>query len=260
MAKQPVHELTLKLEPSEKFVRGEDFARAFAMFLKAVRSLSAESSKVDWVVSDLKIGSAVVSLRPVGDTEAGARAVSLGSSALDALEAGEALPDEVPDDFTDSIRELGELALKRKLKASVANGAGKVVISRKVVDYIEEFREIESTEEFGAVEGNLDGINIHGAFQCHVYTDLGGHKVAVEFGEGELARVKEALGSRVAVRGTITISKQGRPLRVQDATIHRFPSDEDLPSNDEMMGIAPDITGGIPVDKYIRILREGDGE
>lgn len=168
------------------------------------------------------------------------------------------MPHGVPDDFLDGIRELGELAAKRKLKASIGNGAGRVVISRKVVDFIEEFREVESTEEFGSVEGKLDAINIHNVFQCHVYAE--GQKVAVEFEKDQLEAVKSALGSRVSVRGTITFSRQGRPLRVAEAKIHRFLSDEELPSIDDMMGIAPDITGGMPTDQFIRTLRESDGE
>lgn len=258
MAKQPKKELTLRLEPSDKFVRGDDFAHAFAVFLKATKSLSADSTKVEWVISELKVGSSIIGLEPIGDDDAGARAVHLGSAALKALESGDALPTGVPDDFLDGVRELGELAAKRKIRASIANGAGRVVISRKVIDLVEEFREVASTEEFGSVEGRLDGINIHNTFQCHVYTDA--EKVAVEFEKDQLENVKAALGSRVSVRGTITFSKQGRPMRVDEAKVHRFPSDDELPSIDDMMGIAPEITGGMPADQYIRTLRESDGE
>lgn len=73
--------MTLKLEPSDKFVRGDDLARAFSVFLKAAKSLSADSTKVEWVVSELKVGSAVIGLEPVGDDDAGANAVHLGSAA-----------------------------------------------------------------------------------------------------------------------------------------------------------------------------------
>lgn len=260
-AKKIDKRLTLRLEPSEKFVTVDVFVAAMTHFRRAVKGLTSSAGrKIDWVVVGLEIGSAEAALEPIGDAAIGLRAVELGGAAIRALEERKPLPAGVPDEFVDGMRDLAELGIRYRVRTKAGRGARLIALTRNVVEAVEELHEPETAEEFGSIEGALEGIDIHGKFECAIYTDLGGHRVAIEFEETKLGTVMQAFGRRVLARGTITSNKLGRPIRIHAETIEVLPSDEELPSIDDLVGIAPEITGRLSTNEYIRSLREGDDE
>jgi len=257
--KKPEKRLTLRLEPSENFVTVDVFVAAMNHFRRAVKGLtSGDGKKVDWVIAGLKMGSAEAAVEPIGDPAAGLRAVELGLAAIDALEGRKQLPDGVPDEFVDGMRDLADLGIRSKVRTKAGRASHLVVLTRNVVETAEELHEPESAQEFGSIEGSLEGLDIHGKFECAIYTDFGGHRVVTEFEEKTLAKIMTAFGKRVLARGTITSNKLGRPIRIQAETLEVIPSDDDLPSIDDLVGIAPDITGKLSTDHFIRSLRESD--
>lgn len=70
--------------------------------------------------------------------------------------------------------------------------------------------------------------------------------------------LREHWNHKVLVGGLITRNAQGQAIRIEIDRIERLPEDDSMmPSPSELLGIAPDWTGGIAVDEFMRGLRNG---
>ncbi|MCC6984206.1 MAG: hypothetical protein IT535_13125 [Bauldia sp.] len=113
-------------------------------------------------------------------------------------------------------------------------------------------------ECYGTVEGMLDQINVHaGANLFHIYPEVGPRKVACRFPNSLLDDAVSAVGRRVEVSGTLHFrAKAVFPHQIAVAGIDPFPPESELPDWDDLRGLAPDATGGVPSEVFIRRLRE----
>lgn len=112
-------------------------------------------------------------------------------------------------------------------------------------------------ECIGFIEGRLEQINIHGgANTFHVYPDIGARKVACHFPGSLLDDAIYAVGRRVEVSGTLKYRHGAAfPYEIAVTAIDPFPAEEDLPTWDDLRGLAPDATGSLMSEAYVRELR-----
>jgi len=111
----------------------------------------------------------------------------------------------------------------------------------------------------GALEGMLEQINLHhGANVFYIYPDVGPRKLTCHFPSKLYDDAISAVGRRVEVYGTLHYRSGATfPHQVAVNAIEPFPPESELPDWDDLWGRAPDITGGLSSEVFIRELRDG---
>jgi hypothetical protein len=114
-------------------------------------------------------------------------------------------------------------------------------------------------ECIGAIEGMLEQINLHdGANVFHVYPEIGPRKVTCHFPPKLLDDAVSAVGRKVEVYGTLRFRTGAAfPHQVAVTAIEPLPSESELPDWDDLRGRAPDATGEMSSEAFIRELRDG---
>ena len=111
-------------------------------------------------------------------------------------------------------------------------------------------------KSIGAVEGKLELTSVSGGGRwfnvCHAIT---GNAVKCELSEDLEDEFASNLGRRVIVSGLVSYNTMGDPIRVAVDRIRAFEEEEALPSINDMIGLAPDMTGELTTEEYIRELR-----
>jgi len=105
----------------------------------------------------------------------------------------------------------------------------------------------------GSVEGKLEAISIHKSKKFVVYDALTKKAITCEFADEMLDGVKDALGHRVLVSGTVHWNAKSEAKRVDAENIRLL--GEKLPSTLDLSGAYPDITEGMTIEQYIRSIR-----
>jgi len=111
-------------------------------------------------------------------------------------------------------------------------------------------------QESGSVEGKLEMISIHGVPRFTVYHAITRHSIRCKFDTRLFMDVvRNALGERVIVSGIVYFNYKHEPIRVELENLAILPREDELPSPSEIRGIAPDFTGELTTEEYIRSLR-----
>jgi hypothetical protein len=146
-----------------------------------------------------------------------------------------------PKHFSDAaLVKLRDLALLRSPEipnVSVGNGTGEpVALSQKLVTNVEKLLG-EEIESIGTVEGELEGLIIHGKRRFYLFDHLTGRQITCYFTPRvEWESVLKAFGKRVAVTGTIKSRSSGEKVSVSAFRFYVFPAEEDLPGPEDVMG------------------------
>jgi hypothetical protein len=96
-------------------------------------------------------------------------------------------------------------------------------------------------EQFGSVEGKLEGLIVHRRKVFYVWETLTNRRVECVFSDRiELDEVLAAFGRRVSVRGLIRLRKTGEKLSIEASELYVFPPEEELPTIEDIEGILQD--------------------
>jgi len=107
------------------------------------------------------------------------------------------------------------------------------------------------------IRGMLEYINIHKNKNVfRIYPDIGPRKIICHFPEELREKAIEAIGQYVEVKGELkfrAVSKHPHEILVEEIEI--FPPEEELPTLYELRGIAPDLTGELSSEQFVRKIR-----
>jgi hypothetical protein len=105
----------------------------------------------------------------------------------------------------------------------------------------------------------LEQINIHEAANVfHIYPETGPKKVTCRFPSALYDDAVSAVGKRVEVFGTLKYRARATfPHEIAVRQIETFPPTHELPDWEDLRGRAPDATGGLPSEVFVRGLRDG---
>ena len=111
----------------------------------------------------------------------------------------------------------------------------------------------------GSIEGMLEQINLHdGANIFHIYPDVGPRKVTCHFPARLIDDAVAAVGRRVEIFGTLKYRAGASfPHQVSVTDIEAYPPEDELPDWDDIRGRAPDATGDLSSEAFVRELRDG---
>ena len=210
-----------------------------------------------WLIAQLRNSSAAVVLRHP-DTPHAQTPLHVVTGVQRLAEVPE-LPPYFSPDAAKGLAQIGEKIRKHGLSGvtfTVVYGGQRLsgLLSESVVRNAES--SIKETERsLGSVVGVLDVINLRHHNYISLYDDATRRAVRCRFRDEMLESVKEGLGKRVRVYGTLTRNRLGQVLNVDVERLEMLSDSPPVPSVDELAGIAPWYTGEQSTEDYLRSVR-----
>lgn len=229
-------------------------------------SLSGEQAEIDWQIVDLKHSSpAEIVLRPIDtriDTDKEDivfETVNKVISSLKMLSEDASPPVKMNQQLLGHYKNFSNKVQKGILRVSLKSETDKVKVNENVKAAIDAVT-LSETKSIGTVEGRLEFLNIHANQNIfRIYSAIPPEKVNCFFPPDKIEEAREALGRKIRVSGELTYPKgDDFPRDVKVQTIELFPDDDDLPGLADLRGMAPDITGDLSSEEFVRNLRDAE--
>jgi hypothetical protein len=111
----------------------------------------------------------------------------------------------------------------------------------------------------GSIEGMLEQINLHhGANVFYIYPEIGPRKLGCHFPARLYDEAVSAVGRKVEVSGTLHFRAGATfPHQIAVKHIEAYPPLSELPDWNDLRGRAPDATGSLSSEAFVRELRDG---
>jgi hypothetical protein len=117
----------------------------------------------------------------------------------------------------------------------------------------------EDVIAIGSVGGKLELLNLHNTFVFRIYPMAGPKWIKCHFPQDLLAQVKLAVGQYVNVFGEIRYRGLDlEPYAVKVERIEPLDFDETSPTLLDLKGLAPDATGKLSSEEFLRGVRNGN--
>jgi hypothetical protein len=131
-------------------------------------------------------------------------------------------------------------------------------LTPRVVSKVDEALAVDEECE-GSIEGMLEQINVHhGANVFYIYPEVGPRKVACHFPSRLYDDAVSAVGRRVEIFGTLHYRIGAvLPHALSVTGIDAYPPESELPDWEDLRGMAPDATGDMSSEAFVRELRDG---
>ena len=161
-------------------------------------------------------------------------------------------------DLLEDIRALAKPVGRSVKSATIVFNGHQLALTEKITRQVDEALAIEDECE-GSIEGMLEQINVHlGANIFHIFPDVGPKKVTCRFTSRLYDDAVSAVGKRVEVLGTLHYRIGASfPHLIAVTGIDPFPPDSELPDWEDLRGRAPDATGDLSSEAFVRELRDG---
>jgi hypothetical protein len=166
--------------------------------------------------------------------------------------------DEIDADLLDGIRSMAAPVGKEVRNATLLFDDNQIDLTPQIASRVTTALAV-AEECDGSIEGMLEQINIHlGANTFHIYPEVGPRKVSCRFPRLLYDDAVSAVGRRVEVSGTLRYRARATfPHEIAVARIEAYPPEQDLPDWEDLRGRAPDATGGLSSEAFVRELRDG---
>lgn len=241
-------------------------------FMSQLQNLSATITKLDRSVNDGKQATyyriAELSykspVRVVLEPQALPKHPYVGHAIIESLaRVTEAIENEtdlsgVDADLLEDIRGLARPVGKSVANVTLVFNDHRFDLTPKIASKVDIALAVDEECE-GAIEGRLEQINLHdGANVFYIYPEIGARKVTCHFPSKLYEDAVSAVGRRVEVFGTLHYRSGATfPHQVAVTQIEAFPPSEELPDWDDLRGRAPDATGDLTSEAFVRELRNG---
>lgn len=229
----------------------EKFVHEIRATLRNVTKATAGSSG-NWVLTDLRYGSAVLSFAPSpnlnGKRELMTSAVIEG---FQAVELASGKPSYFSDRALKALRRLSVLSEDGAMTVRAPDGrrATLTATAEKNLDIL-----LRPTRRyFGSVVGSLDILSVHTEPYVTIYGDLG-DVARCYISAAHVDEAKDILGRRVIVSGLIRTNRLGNVVSIQAEELFEAPRRNNA-SPSKSAGAIPDFTGGLSTADYLTSIR-----
>ena len=151
-----------------------------------------------------------------------------------------------PRHFSDNalvkLRDLARLVGPETPSLRVSNGRGRpVTLSPTMLAHVEAVLAPE-VRSIGTIEGELEGLIIHGRKRFLLYDRLTGRQVICYFRDSvSWEELRDEFGKRMAVTGEIRSRRSGERASIDVSSYYVFPREDELPSADEVRGLLRNV-------------------
>lgn len=196
-----------------------DFVAAVGGLEEMVQALSeelAEGGRLEWIVDDLRVGSALATLRGVGDERAVKRVVSAFESVGEALEGRQ--PIQYSERVVRGASRIAGLINGRITSVRFETARRDSVVTGPVPPQsVQEKLEYPLVEAWGAVVGRVQTLTNRGALRFTLYDTHFDRGVSCYLARSyPREKMKDVWGRRASVEGWVKREKEtGRPLTIR---------------------------------------------
>jgi len=180
-------------------------------------------------------------------------------SNIDKIMKGEAISENIDFEALQAYGEMGKYIEKGIDVLVLTSDDYNVNITKEIGGRVQLLQGVEYTT-IGSVSGRIEAINIHeGKNEFRIYPIIGPKKVVCNFPSRLEQEAVESLAHKVTVYGEMKYRPRDKfphALNVDKIIVH--PPDDELPKLGELRGIAPNMTGGMSSEDFVRTLRDGD--
>lgn len=250
-------ELELTLDDGRPAVAAH-FFRAGSDLLALLDELSDEP--VDWILTDLHLGSSVARVSPPSDMPAAGEYLRRTMRGLALVQAGQALPDGWNPDALIAARRLAsgeddfggaQTHYPRLTLIDGDRGADTVELTGQLALRLADLQPAERSMP-GAVRGRVVGVNVARGNRASLKSQ-GGSVVKVTFADDLRLPLREALYDQVELVGQMRQDSSGRAFHIKADTVRRLTAPNVRWA--DLFGIDPDFTGGLSVADYLKSAR-----
>lgn len=232
-------------------VRLEDFAHLCDALRKCLRSLESDitgsTPAVQYRIAELDCKSAAVGIDAVSPAKHPNRGPALARKFKNTVRHLQSNPSKV-----DPRIDVDTLEQFKKLYRPVTRSAGPkerrlhvagVALDARFIANIDKLIETP-VRSLGSVSGQLERLNVHNSSEFYIWPPLHGAKVLCRFSEDLLPKVREGVKRHVTVWGMLYYqSDRPYPIRAEVRDIEVHPEESELPSLDDLFGIAAGSSG-----------------
>jgi hypothetical protein len=154
-------------------------------------------------------------------------------------------------------KDLGVTLGRHVQRISIADERGTVIpIDRAFQEKVAEVIGPDQTS-MGSVSGKLEKLNVHNTSRFEIFPTVGPRRVVCNFDPSDLQNVLRAVTRYVTVTGVVRY-KQWSPFphAVDMNQLDTHELAEDLPSLESIRGLAPDATGDLSSEDFVRRMRD----
>lgn len=225
------------------------FFAAGAHLLELLDDL-AETPDVEWMVTDLRIGSAISGLSATGENrQYGSAAARSAVRGLASVRAG----DSLPDDWTpNAVGQAKDLVRTSGGHAKLEVEGNVVWLDQRLRDRLQDLT--PWVREFhGSVRGQLTGVNVTRGNRASIRPHTGGRVVHIGFPSALAESMAAGLLQFVEVEGMVRQNDEGRTYYVAADTVQVI--EQPTLSWRELRGFMPDLTGDMSTAEYLESIR-----
>lgn len=258
MAVEKTVELRVGKAGSE--VRTTAFLKAARIFLDLLREVESsftkgEKTSLDWFISDLRPGSALMALDAPSEKPLGYSKDDVAKATVEGvreLHRSATRPARFNDRALGKVLDLTTMLRRETNGIKLAAREVDCEVESEVAANIAALLDVPF-QEWGTVDGVLKMISLAGPARFSVYDVVTGRAVTCHFEDEHLDQVTNALGKRVSVYGLLGYSADGHLRTARDIiSIDVYPTDDQLPTTDEMLSLNLDLTGGLTFEEFMR--------
>lgn len=144
---------------------------------------------------------------------------------------------------------------KNMSEITIVNSKYSIRITEQLARHIDEVIGVDIIEE-GTLDGKLETVNVHNRNVFYIYPVIGPKKVACTFPEIKFDDVKKAIRCYVNIKGKLRYKKrESFPYAIDVIDFEIYPPEEELPTLEDLRGIAPNATGNVDSVAFVRALR-----
>jgi len=225
------------------------------------RLLSGGKVTTRYEIADLSMNSPpriVLDPRPV-DRKTDRRHIVVGGfvAGLQSVGRGET-PDYYDRPMLEKVREIASGVSRRRVRTEIgyqqASAEINHIFERRIVSILS-----RAERAFGTVEGRMEALNLHASSNlCAIYPIAGPRKVVCHFPDHLRDQVKDGIDKFVSVTGMMSYAFRDRfPRYIEARNLNILDDREDLPTLDELRGIARDAFGDEDSADLVNQVRDG---
>lgn len=253
-------EITLRIREKDSFIPADDFVEVTGNLLHLLREIefnvsNSRQSNLNWVIRDLKGGSASIVLEGIPKNSINYTASDISLRVIQGLfmlEEGKAIPPFFSDEAMRYARGIAS-KVGKTLDSLIISASNNIVsITKKLVSNVDALLDTFAIEEFGTIVGTLKMVTTVGVPYFNVYDSVTGKAVRCDFDPGSLKTVLSAMErGRVGVSGLIYYDLEGYPKRIKNPVIELLPLEGELPTLEEIITLELDLSGGLSLQEFM---------
>lgn len=222
------------------------------------QSAHVKQAKSLFRLSDLKHSSAYIQLESFVEDgyEGSVKAIDLLNHVLEEIDSQVDSLNDIDSSLVKKIVDLCSGAGDKFHTQTIAFDGKQFVLDTNMASKAQKYLDRKFTA-YGEIKGRIERVNIHDRHDFYLYLEITGSSVECHFKEEKLLQsVKDALGKTVIASGLLQyIGHDIEPTVATIDAIDIIPKGYKTPALEDLLGIAPNLTGDMDIEDYIRNIR-----